>query len=104
MTKNLTPISMSGRNKRGRFTSGNPYASRGWRGLVAKRFDGDVTAARAWLAQLGRHAYARQAIGGTRFEYRLQTVWKHPGDPGEFLAAWRAQLNFTLADVDEVQP
>lgn len=95
---------MTGRNSRGRFTAGNTYAGLGWRGLVAKRFEGDVTAARAWLAQLGRHAYAKQAIGGTLFEYRLQTLWPHPGAPGEFLAAWRQTLAFTLADVPEVQP
>ena len=95
---------MTGRNERGRFTSGNPYAGLGWRGLVQKRFDGDVTAARAWLAAVGRHSYARQAIGGTRFEYRLQTIWRHPGAPEQFAATWRQSLAFTLADVEEVQP
>jgi len=95
---------MTGRNNQGRFVAGNPYAGMGWRGLVQKRFDGDVTAARAWLAQLGRHAYAQQAIGGTRFEYRLQTLWPHPGSPEQFAAAWRQSLAFTLADVPEVQP
>lgn len=104
MTNNRLPISMSGRNAQGRFVAGNTIAQQGWRGLVDKRFDGDTTAARAWLAQLGRHSYARQAIGGTRFEYRLQTIWAHPGAPGEFLAAWRQALAFTLADVEEVQP
>jgi len=76
----------------------------GWLGLVAGPFGGDVTAARAYVAQLGRHTYARQCIGGTRFEYRLQTVWRHPGAPGEFLEGWRQSLNFTLADVQEVEP
>ena len=95
---------MTGRNKRGRFTAGNPFALLGWRGLVAKRFDGDVTAARAWLVDVGRHSYARQAIGGTRFEYRLQTIWRHPGSPEQFVAQWRHSLAFTLADVTEVQP
>ena len=95
---------MTGRNKRGRFVAGNPFALLGWRGLVAKRFDGDVTAARAWLAAVGRHSYARQAIGGTVFEYRLQTIWRHPGEPETFLAVWRRRLAFTLADVEEVQP
>jgi hypothetical protein len=93
-----------GRNKRGRFTKGNPYAALGWRGLVQKRFEGDVTAARAYLAQLGRYSYAKQALQGTVFEYRLQTVWKHPGRPEQFLAAWRQSLAFTLADVEEVTP
>jgi hypothetical protein len=95
---------MVGRNKRGRFRKGNPYAAQGWRGLVEKRFDGDVTAARAYMAQLGRYSYAKQALEGTRFEYRLQTVWKHPGEPREFLASWRQSLAFTLVDVEEVQP
>ena len=94
---------MIGRNKRGRFVAGHPYAALGWAGLVAKRFDGDHIAARAWLAQLGRHAYAKQAIGGTRFEYRLQTIWPHPGPPDQFLAEWRRRLAFTLADVEELR-
>lgn len=94
---------MIGRNKRGRFTAGNPFALQGWRGLISKRFDGDVTAARAWLAQIGRHAYAKQAIGGTVFEYRLQTIWRHPGSPEQFVAAWRQSLAFTLADVKELE-
>jgi hypothetical protein len=91
---------MTGRNNQGRFVAGNSYAGMGWRGLVAKRFDGDATAARAWLAAVGRHSYARQAIGGTRFEYRLQTIWRHPGSPEQFSAAWRQ----SLADVEEVRP
>jgi len=95
---------MTGRNKRGRFTQGNPYAAMGWAGLVAKRFDGDVTAARAWLAAVGRHSYAKQAIGGTVFAYRLNTVWRHPGSPSEFLSEWRQSLLFTLNDVQEVTP
>ena len=94
---------MTGRNARGRFVAGHPFAVFGWAGLVTKRFDGDITAARAWLAQLGRHAYAKQAIGGTRFEYRLQTLWPHPGAPEQFLAQWRQRLAFTLADVQEVR-
>lgn len=96
---------MTGRNTRGQFTQGNTFAALGWRGLVAKRFDGDTTAARAWLAQLGRHAYAKQAIEGTVFEYRLQTIWRHPGSTGEFLTQWREALNaITLDNVQEVQP
>jgi len=95
---------MTGRNKRGRFVAGNTFALLGWHGLIAKRFDGDVTAARAWLAAVGRHSYAKQAIGGTVFEYRLQTIWRHPGEPETFLADWRRRLAFTLADVEEVQP
>lgn len=95
---------MTGRNKRGRFTAGNTFAYAGWRGLVAKRFAGDVVAARAWLAQLGRHAYAKQAIAGTIFEYRLQTIWRHPGQPEQFTQQWRQSLAFTLDDVQEVQP
>ena len=95
---------MTGRNKRGRFTTGNPYARLGWRGLVEKRFAGDTAAARAWLGAVGRHAYARQALQGTRFEYRLQTIWRHPGQPEQFTQQWRQSLAFTLDDVQEVQP
>ena len=94
---------MTGRNSRGRFTAGNTYAGKGWRGLVQKRFGGDVTAARAWLAQLGRHAYAQQALAGTCLAHKL-VMWPHPGQPEQFAAAWRSRLAFTLADVPEVQP
>ena len=68
---------MIGRNKRGRFTAGNPFALQGWRGLISKRFDGDVTAAR--LVGPDRAPCLRQASHwGTVFEYRLQTIWRHP--------------------------
>lgn len=94
---------MAGRDERGRFMSGHPYAVLGWRGLVEKRFGGDGVAARAWLAQLGRHTYARRAIEGTVFAYRLVTVWPHPGQPEQFVAAQRQALAFTLDDVEEME-
>lgn len=67
---------MTGRDKRGRFISGHPWASSGgkararaldperrraiaragWRGLVARRFDGDSQRAREWLGELGAFA------------------------------------------------
>ena len=81
----------------------NSHHTGHWRGLVAKRFDGDVTAARAWLAQLGRHAYAQQALAGTCLAHKL-ALWPHPGQPEAFAAAWRQALAFTLADIEEVQP
>lgn len=93
---------MAGRDERGRFASGHPVAVLGWRGLVEKRFGGDEAVARAWLAQVGRHTYARQTVGGTRFKYRLQTIWPHPGSPEEFLANHNAALEFTLDDVEEL--
>lgn len=93
---------MTGRNKRGRFTAGNTFAYAGWRGLVARRFGGDVTAARAWLAQLGRYSYARQALAGTCLAHKL-ALWPHPGQPEVFAAAWRQSLAFTLADAPEIQ-
>lgn len=93
---------MSGRNAQGRFVAGNTIAQQGWRGLVQKRFDGDVTAARAWLAQLGRHSYAQQALAGTCLAHKL-ALWPHPGQPETFTAAWRQSLAFTLADVPELE-
>lgn len=92
------------RDRRGRFCTGNTVCYQGWAGLVSGPFCGDTTAARAWLAQVGRHTYARQCIEGTRFEYRLNTIWRHPGTPEQFTAAWRESLNFSLADVEVVEP
>jgi hypothetical protein len=94
---------MTGRNQRGRFTPRNTISKSGWLGLVQKRFNGDQTAAKAYVAQLGRHSYARQAISGTVFEYRLQSVWRHPGTPEQFLAHWRQQLaSITIESVHEL--
>lgn len=94
---------MTGRNKRGRFTPGNTISKSGWLGLVQKRFSGDQTAAKAYVAQLGRHSYARQAIEGTRFEYRLTTIWRHPGTPEQFLSHWQQQLaGITVESVNEL--
>lgn len=97
-------VTMNERDRLGRFTCGNQVCYSGWAGLVAGPFQGDKTAARAWIAQLGRHTYARQCIGGTVFEYRLNTIWRHPGTCAQFLVQWRESLSFTLADVQEVQP
>lgn len=94
---------MTGRNKRGRFIHGNSISKSGWLGLVQKRFAGDHTAARAYVAQLGRHSYAKQAIGGTVFEYRLQTLWAHPGTPEQFLSHWQQQMSFTIESVGELR-
>lgn len=92
---------MNDRDHRGRFIPGNRVCYSGWAGLVAGPFYGDTAAAKAWFAQLGRCAYAQQCLLGTRFEYRLLTIWKHPGQPCEFMESWRRSLSFTLADVPE---
>lgn len=81
------------RTKTGKFAPGNRVSRLGWQGLVNKRFAGNKAAARAYVAQLGRWSYAKQAVGGTRFEYRLQTVWPHPGTPEQFLKKWEGGLN-----------
>lgn len=70
---------MTGRNQRGRFTPRNTISKSGWLGLVQKRFNGDQTAAKAYVAQLGRHSYARQAISGNSVRVpltkRLAASW-----------------------------
>jgi hypothetical protein len=78
----------AGRDARGRFTRGNPYAVKGWAALVNQRFAGDELMAKKWLGQLGRFAYASmfhpQARTAT-IQRRLQTVYIHPGTPEEFI-------------------
>lgn len=71
------------RDMRGRFLPGNRLAVEGWRGLVAKRFDGNEGLAKSWFGRLGAHAYAMQAVGGTSLE--STTPYKHPGSPEDFM-------------------
>jgi sarcosine oxidase delta subunit len=92
------------RDRWGRFVPGNRVCYRGCLGLVAGPFQGDITAARAWLGQLGAHTYARQCLQGTPLEWRLEAIWKHPGTCEQFLNQWRQSLAFNLTDVEVVEP
>lgn len=85
------------RDAKGRFVAGHSLATKGWEGLVRKRFDGDVVAAKEWLGRVGSWAYARQT--GIFRSY----AFRHPGTPEQFLAEWRKRMNFTLADVGEME-
>ena len=87
----------SGRNEQGRFTAGNQFAVKGWEGLVQRRFNGDITAAREWLSRIGKWEYARQA------QITRSGTFQHPGNPETFLQEWRQRLNFRLSDVTELK-
>ena len=87
----------TGRDSRGRFTPGHPFAKLGWRGLVQKRFGGDVAAAKTWLGKVGAWEYARQA------QITRRGVFQHPGTPEQWLEEWRRRIEFTLADVGEMK-
>ncbi len=90
------------RDNRVRFQHGNTIAVLGWRALVAKRFDGDERAARAWWGEIGAHTYAKQVDLPM-----LKACFAHPGTPEEFVAARRrmwAQVNsITLSNVHELE-
>lgn len=85
------------RDERGRFTRGHSFAMLGWAGLVAKRFDGDVAAAKDWLGRVGAWEYARQA------QITRQSAFQYPGTPETFLAEWRRRFEFSLADCGELK-
>ena len=86
-----------GRDKKGRFRKGNPYARRGWLALVEKRFQGDMTAARAWVGAMGAWAY------DTPYRAMGWGTFPHPGSPEEFLQRYRANLEgITLNSVTEL--
>jgi hypothetical protein len=68
----------------------------GWRGLVQKRFGGDVAAAKDWLGRVGAWEYARQA------QIQRRGCFQYPGTPETFLADWRRRFEFSLADVGEM--
>lgn len=89
--------SSTGRDSRGRFTPGHPFAALGWRGLVQKRFGGDVAAAKDWLGRVGAWEYARQA------QIRRTGAFQYPGTPETFLVKWRQRFEFSLADVGEMK-
>ena len=88
---------MIGRDERGRFVAGHPFAALGWAALVQKRFEGDTAAAKTWLGKVGAWEYARQA------QITRQGVFQHPGTPEQWLAEWRRRLNFRLSDVGELK-
>lgn len=111
--------SFYGRDEKGRFTEGNKgfdrllevrfggdrlalkaYLSvigrRGWESLVSKRFEGETLAAKDYVAQLGRHANMLQT------SIRRKEAFAHPGTPEQWLSKWRSRVEFTLADVGEL--
>lgn len=88
---------MIGRDERGRFVAGHPFAALGWVALVQKRFEGDVSAAKTWLGKVGAWEYARQA------QITRRGVFQYPGTPEQWLEEWRRRLNFRLSDVGELK-
>lgn len=89
------------RDSYGRFTKGNQIAKRGgyaraaalsprrrrqiakrgWAGLVNRRFNGDLSAAKAWVGAVGAYHYdqeVRDAWGAVR------PAFPHPGSPSDF--------------------
>ncbi|MCO6450407.1 MAG: hypothetical protein J5I90_06420 [Caldilineales bacterium] len=94
----------NGRDSKGRFTRGNPYAARGGRAraqalspqrrreiarlgfaaLVETRFDGDSDMARGWLGSVG--AWAGDVYRGTPWQ-RFQ----HPGGIDDYRRQWAAR-------------
>ncbi|RIK32948.1 MAG: hypothetical protein DCC55_35910 [Chloroflexi bacterium] len=94
---------MTQRDNRGRFTTGNTISKRGWAGLVRKRFKGSEATARAYVAQLGRYAYASMFDPRARtpmMQWRFENFFAHPGTPEQFAR----QFDFTLDDLREVRP
>ncbi|MCB0182652.1 MAG: hypothetical protein KDE31_00225 [Caldilineaceae bacterium] len=91
------------RNRNGQFARGNSISKRGgrarahaltptrrrqiarqgWRGLVAKRFDGDERAAKLWVGAIGAYHYDQRLAG---LGWYLRPVFPHPGQPTEFRA------------------
>ena len=96
-------IAQEGRDKRGRFATGNTIARaggharaqaltrrrrraiarKGWRALVRKHFDGDANCQRRYLAALGAYAYEVQA-GAYDPRSPLRPNARHPGSIQEF--------------------
>lgn len=87
------------RRKNGQFAPGNTISRLGWRGLVEKRFDGDMEAAKEWIGRVGANQYAKQA------QIFRSYAFQYPGRPEDFVAK-RAERNkaleFTLSDVGEL--
>lgn len=94
---------MMQRDNRGRFTPGNTVSYQGWAGLVRKRFNGSEATAKAYVAQLGRYAYAKMFDRSARtplMQWRFENFFAHPGTPEQFAA----QFDFTLEQLPEVRP
>jgi hypothetical protein len=87
-----------GKDKNGRFVKGNKYARRGWFGLVQKRFEGDVGAAKAWVGAIGAWAY------DAPYRAKGWGSFPHPGTPEQFKRQ-RDQLveAISLTNVQELQ-
>lgn len=96
---------MSNRDYRGRFVPGNQVAALGWAGLVAKRFNNDQAAAKAWIGQLGRWAYGLnyRRADGEYMPWVKPGFRQHPGKPEQFAAEYAQRFEFTLADVPELE-
>lgn len=97
-----------GRDQRGRFGPGNPFAAEGgrarakklskrrrrkiarlgWKALVDKRFGGNERAAAWWLGKVGAHTYARM-VSGEGSSIAFKEVFAHPGSPEEFMTWYR---------------
>lgn len=88
---------MTGRDSQGRFTTGNQAAALGWAALVQRRFGGDELACKRWWGRMG--AYNSDAV----YRARGLGAMPHPGQPEQFAAQYRAALEFTLADVTELE-
>jgi hypothetical protein len=69
---------MKQRARNGQFLPGNTIAKQGWRGLVRKRFQGDVGAAREWVGAIGAWAY------DAPYRAKGWGSFPHPGPPEEF--------------------
>ena len=89
---------MHGRGQYGRFTKNNTFSLLGWRGLVQQRFGGDETACKTWWGQMGAYHYDKFNYGNSPISLKCE----HPGTPEEFLERWRAALDFTLDDLNEL--
>lgn len=94
---------MNGRNAKGQFAANNHDAKKGWQKRVELYFEGDEKIAKAYIGQLGRHAYAAQFKRRTvTMQLRMETVYRHPGDPAAFVAAYRAKQAQEKAQLDAI--
>lgn len=112
LTAPTTRRRQPGRDSKGRFTKGNPYARLGWAGLVERRFNGDATIAKEWLGRVGVNSYARQfTVLTPMMRMRLETVYAHPGSPEEFAEIWYRRVQpalfpalYDVVSLADVQP
>lgn len=83
-----------GRRKNGRFAKRNKIARQGFIARVQKYFDGDFTAAKAYLSAQCLHNYMMQT------GIRRQFAFQHPGTPQEFMQRWRQTHPAPPVDID----